>query len=559
MLVGTATINLKEEQMRQTIMLLIILTASFQICAQEAEWYDIKCYDGPGVDRGREIFVDESQNIYITGRFEDSLRIEEFLLTSNGYYDIFIAKYDPSGECLWVLSAGGTGFDEGMTIDVDSQGFIYLAGLITGPGTAYFGTNSVQMNALRDIFISRITPDGQWDWITHTGSSGDDMIYDMKLDHQGNIYVSGQLSDTASFGSQTLTSNGRDDALLAKLDTTGNWIWAQNHGTSGQDCGYGIDIGADGNIYSTGYNSECDYCAFLWITEPDGNEVSYSNIDGTGFESGYDIEVDDAGNIYLSCIFEDNLSFDNQTVTCSGSMDAAIIKLDSDLNCVWIVPAGGTGYDRNYRMCLTESGRILVSGHYTGYANFGESVFNYEPNETSFFIAALNSEGDWSWIEDTEGQGSGSSSSLCVCSVNDTLVYMIGELSDSCYVDDMEFTDINSNAIFWGAFSCAELNAPVDFDFAPSKDFAISNYPNPFNPETRIEFSIPSDNNVKLEIFNIKGQKINTLVNKFETKGNHSVIWNGKSQSGSACSSGIYFYRLTSGNATQTHKMIMMK
>ncbi len=85
------------------------------------------------------------------------------------------------------------------------------------------------------------------------------------------------------------------------------------------------------------------------------------------------------------------------------------------------------------------------------------------------------------------------------------------------------------------------------------------NYPNPFNPETTIAFTIPKEGNVELAIFNIKGQKVRTLLNETKIKGSHTVTWNGKDLQNKTVASGIYFYKLTSGEKTQVRKMIMVK
>ncbi len=85
------------------------------------------------------------------------------------------------------------------------------------------------------------------------------------------------------------------------------------------------------------------------------------------------------------------------------------------------------------------------------------------------------------------------------------------------------------------------------------------NYPNPFNPTTRISFSIAQTVQVKLDVFNLKGQLVKTLVREKLDSGNHSVQWNGDDNSGKAVGSGIYFYRLQAGNFTQTQKMVLIK
>ncbi len=85
------------------------------------------------------------------------------------------------------------------------------------------------------------------------------------------------------------------------------------------------------------------------------------------------------------------------------------------------------------------------------------------------------------------------------------------------------------------------------------------NYPNPFNPETTISYSVEKAGKVTLEVFNILGQKVKTLVNDSRNAGNHNVVWNGKDDAGRAVSSGVYFYRMKNGNYSKTNKMILMK
>lgn len=87
----------------------------------------------------------------------------------------------------------------------------------------------------------------------------------------------------------------------------------------------------------------------------------------------------------------------------------------------------------------------------------------------------------------------------------------------------------------------------------------LSNYPNPFNPSTTIEFSILNNSKIDLSIYNIKGQKVRTLINEHKENGTHSIVWNGKDSSNNSVASGLYFYKLTSGKDTVTHKMLLLK
>jgi flagellar hook assembly protein FlgD len=109
--------------------------------------------------------------------------------------------------------------------------------------------------------------------------------------------------------------------------------------------------------------------------------------------------------------------------------------------------------------------------------------------------------------------------------------------------DIVEFLSVHSN----------ELPLPVVTQLS-------GNYPNPFNPTTTISFSIAQTLSfVELEIYNIKGQKVKTLIDEKLPAGNHQVIWNGKDDNSKQAASGIYFYKMKSGNYNETKKMLLLK
>ena len=99
----------------------------------------------------------------------------------------------------------------------------------------------------------------------------------------------------------------------------------------------------------------------------------------------------------------------------------------------------------------------------------------------------------------------------------------------------------------------------------PAPNFSMYNYPNPFNPTTTIKFKIENlelgvnHHPVRIDIFNIKGQKIRSLVDRFYSIGEHSVVWNGNDDYGVGVSSGVYFYRFETGSHSESKKMLMVK
>jgi Peptidase family C25/Propeptide_C25/Secretion system C-terminal sorting domain len=124
----------------------------------------------------------------------------------------------------------------------------------------------------------------------------------------------------------------------------------------------------------------------------------------------------------------------------------------------------------------------------------------------------------------------------------------------------------NITALYDGGWE-SEFSDPATIDHTDAPDNLIpvateltGNYPNPFNPVTNISFAIESAGNVSIEIFNIKGEKVKTLVNDHHEPGYYSKTWNGNTDNQKPASSGIYFYKMRAGGRyTSTRKMILLK
>ena len=84
-------------------------------------------------------------------------------------------------------------------------------------------------------------------------------------------------------------------------------------------------------------------------------------------------------------------------------------------------------------------------------------------------------------------------------------------------------------------------------------------FPNPFNPKATISFNIPYDDHVEIAVFNLKGQKVKTLLSEFRANGSHSIIWSGTDESGKLSSSGIFFYKIKTSKHIASGKIILLK
>lgn len=127
-----------------------------------------------------------------------------------------------------------------------------------------------------------------------------------------------------------------------------------------------------------------------------------------------------------------------------------------------------------------------------------------------------------------------------------------GILTYSPFNEDKSYLDVSRWLYTWVGDQMVSVG---DEDESMELKFELSqNYPNPFNPSTTIRYSIPENGMVTLKVFNILGQEVNTLVNKVQNAGLHQVNFNA-----GQFASGVYIYRLSSGNFVSTKKMLLIK
>ena len=118
---------------------------------------------------------------------------------------------------------------------------------------------------------------------------------------------------------------------------------------------------------------------------------------------------------------------------------------------------------------------------------------------------------------------------------------------------------VHDGRIDMGAFEFQGIVSEDDEVEKPILTALIGNFPNPFNPSTMISFEVQGSRFVNIEVFNIRGQKVKTLVNGYFGTGVHSVVWNGDDDNGSAVSSGVYFYRMETSGGSEVRRMVLMK
>lgn len=119
----------------------------------------------------------------------------------------------------------------------------------------------------------------------------------------------------------------------------------------------------------------------------------------------------------------------------------------------------------------------------------------------------------------------------------------------------------NDSGLLIGAISdvCGTLGIDEDDNVLPHSFKLAQNYPNPFNPATSIEFDLPRRSEVKIVVYNLLGQAVSRLVDQDLPAGKHSIVWDGRTNSGAQASTGLYFYRLEAEGFIETKKMLLLK
>ena len=246
--------------------------------SSSSQLYFAVTFGGTNNNQGESIAVDSSGNIYITGYFYETVDFGGGNVTSAGSADIFVLKLNSSGTFQWVNTYGGSAFDVGMDITVDSSGNSYITGYFEG--TVDFGGGSVTSAGAADIFILKLNSSGTFQWVNIFGGTSTDVGQGIAVDSSGNSYITGSFLETVDFGGGNVTSAGSDDIFVLKLNSSGTFQWVSTFG-------------------------------------------------GTSIDGGEDITVDSSGNSYITGWFRETVDFGGGNVTSAGVADIFVLKLNS--------------------------------------------------------------------------------------------------------------------------------------------------------------------------------------------------------------------------------------
>ena len=314
------------------------------------------------LDIGYEVALDNLGNVIITGYFTANADFDEGgsaanLVSSGDFdFDVFLAKYEPiNGNLIWAQKMGSTGQDTGFGLGVDNSNNIYVTGRFEGTvdfNPASGMTFNVMATGQRDVFLAKYQSNGTFLWANGIGGSSEDWGFDLVVDSEANIYLTGHFTGAVDFdpggGTTMLVSSGSRDAFLAKFASNGDFVWANAlGGTNIQDFGYGVALNGEEEPVVCGYFSETvdfdpSICEFT-LTSEGGQDVFFAGYDqkgrfrwaeqigGLGNEEALCIAIDpSAQTVFLTGYFMGTADFDLSgntfELTSNGDRDIYLTK-----------------------------------------------------------------------------------------------------------------------------------------------------------------------------------------------------------------------------------------
>lgn len=379
-------------------------------------------------ERGADVATDAAGNIYATGYFWGTTDVDpgegEYIMSQNRWTTM-VLKIDPDGNLIWGKQMGSetAGHAYGCSITVDNHLNVITSGYFYGRVDFDPGPGVVNLTCTSyDVFVQKLDANGNFMWVKQIVGTEFKIAYSMTTDASGNIYAGGYFKGTVDFNPDKklkykLTSFGDYDVFILKLTGNGAFGYAKQIGGTSQDLCYSIALDPSGYLYATGlFYGTADFNpgtgtynmtsfggndAYVLKLDLSGNFIWANQIGGTSYDSAGDIILDGEGYYYVSGYFYSTTDFDPATgtyyLTANGHNDSFVLKSDLDGNLIWVIQAGGPGWDYSMSLTVDDLGNIINVGSLEETADFdpgGNSEFELtNTGVRDMFVQKLNPDG----------------------------------------------------------------------------------------------------------------------------------------------------------------------
>jgi len=351
----------------------------------------------------RDIFIDSSGNVFLTGNFSGTSDFDPDTAIDNHISvgdtpDIFISKFDSTGDFQWARTWGGDSVDSGNGICVNNSQNIYVVGYFDStvnfdPGGGPFNLTSA---GLSDIFLSKFDSGGNFVTAFKLGSWGIDEAEEIVADGSGNVVVAGEFMARFDFdpgsGADEHQSVDGYDTFLAKYDANLNYVWALSWGSFGDSKGLGLSLGPSDNLFVTGFFQETvdfdpdpativevtsngNSDAFLSLFNSSGDFLQVLTWGGSNIDEAHDIVVGTTHFAVVGSFDGSGVDFNpgsgSETHSSNGSFDAFASKFNLTGNeFVGTITWGGTQADEGWGVAFDALGYVLATGEFRDDVDF---------------------------------------------------------------------------------------------------------------------------------------------------------------------------------------------
>ncbi|MCP4044512.1 MAG: hypothetical protein GY732_00805, partial [Gammaproteobacteria bacterium] len=382
---------------------------------------------------GESVAILPDGSFITTGRFAGTATFESdnLSLTSAGKQDVFVSKLTSDGEVVWTSREGKNVYDSGQSISAIPDNTGNV--LIAGYVNTPLIGNNPPTDGLgeEDIAIGRLDSQGNFLWKRYAGGSLNDKAYSIAALPDGSSITTGSFSGVATFGNHSLTSDGPEDIFITKLSSTGDFLWAKRAGGPSPD--RNADVGLSVDVLG----------------------------DGSSIITGH---------------FKETASFGELpplVVSQGTGSDIFVAKLDPDGNFLWATQAGKADADMGQSVSVLADGSSIVTGSFRSKATFGDTIELTSEGDFDIFVAKINSDGVYEWA--TQAGGPDSDYGLSVSALENGSSIISGKFKDeAAFGDTIAITSEGNYDIF-----VAKIDSDGEFEWAtstggPNKDIGSS-------------------------------------------------------------------------------------
>jgi hypothetical protein len=395
--------------------LIVLAALCVPIEARAQSWLWAREGGGRGGDTVGGIGIDSQGNSYAVGTYTGNVTFGPITFSNGPNVGLFLVKYTRLGALQWAAQGNGAGHFHGSSIAVDPGGNCYITGSFTG--TVNFGGQMITSEGGYDIFIAKYNANGILQWVKREGNPEDDLGAGIAVDSVGNIYVAGTFEGTLLVGEYDLISAGLTDVLVMKYHSSGALEWAVRSGGTGADSASSISTGGGfGRPHVIGsFTGSAIFNEFTLTsagTEPDIFAAQYdqtlgsvrwaTRLGGDSIEHAREIVTDRFGNSYITGSFRGTANFDLTPLTSAGEGDIFITKLDGVGFVRWAVRAGGEGDESGEAIVVDGVGATHVTGRYNGTASFSGTNLT-SAGDHDIFVAKYDGTGQFQWARSGGG------------------------------------------------------------------------------------------------------------------------------------------------------------